>query len=239
MNKGIQMKIFMTIVTAIFVASLFTTVAGCSGGARKDYYEAVSVSSVAQSNTQIARFEALKHLSETGDGEGVAAVAAVMAIAMMREDTVRPQYVESEALSYTKALAAPIAGIGALWIQSDLSRDLNDSNNKTQQAQINANSKEQTALFDAFGKSGSGSDIAVQGIIDVTQGALGTVETIVTGNNSLINDLSDTLQPIVPVEIVPVEIVPVEIVPIANPNVIAPLTGEPGESDFDLGFSLL
>jgi len=188
---------------------------GCGSQARKDYYNAVGTASTAQSNTQIARFQALSQLAAANKNDSGAAVAAVMAIAMMREDTVRPQYVESEALSYTKALAAPLTGVAALLIQADLSNKTNKQNNETARAQINANSAEQQGLFDAFSSDDGSSDttdLAISGIIDVSTTALGTVETVVKNNNGLIEDLSNTLQPIVPVEIVPV----IEITPVIN-----------------------
>lgn len=210
------MKILVTVLTVIALT-------GCSGQARKDYYTAVETSSIAQSNTQVARFQALQNLATAEDGDSSAAIAAVMAIAMMREDTVRPQYVQDEALSYVQALAAPLTGVAALLIQADLSNKTNKQNNQTARAQIDANSAEQQALFGAFAAANDDSsnvttDLAIGGIIDISTTALGTVETLVIENNGLIEDLSNTLQPIVPVEIVPVEIVPIEIVPIANPN---------------------
>ena len=205
----------MKIITAILI---MLAIVGCSGQARKDYYEAVQVSSIAQSNTQVARFQALRDMANIEGGDSSAAVAAVMAIAMMRENTVQPQYVESEALSYTKALAAPLTGVAALVIQADLSNKTNKQNNKTARAQIDANSAEQQALFGAFGDRNAGAgittDLAIGGLIEVSGDAMQTVEDIALDNNDLIDSLSNSLQPIVPIAITPI----VEIVPIANPN---------------------
>jgi hypothetical protein len=188
-------------------------VAGCSNQAAKDYYSAVSVSSQSLSDTQVAKVQALSQMAASGDSTTQA--AAVMALALMPSPVIQPAYIESEALSYTKALAAPVAAIGALWIQSDLSRDLNDSNNKTAQAQINANSADQQALLGtiATGNTASGAalDTAIGGIIDVSGMGFNAVETLQLDSNGLVSDLSETLQPIITpvVEIVPVEIVPV------------------------------
>ena len=192
-------------------------VAGCSNQAAKDYYSAVSVSSQSLSDTQVAKVQALSQMAASGDSTTQA--AAVMALALMPSPVIQPAYIESEALSYTKALAAPVAAIGALWIQSDLSRDLNDSNNKTAQAQINANSADQQALLGtiATGNTASGAalDTAIGGIIDVSGMGFNAVETLQLDSNGLVGDLSETLQPIITpvVEIVPVEIVPVVITP--------------------------
>lgn len=188
-------------------------VAGCSNQAAKDYYAAVSVSSQSLSDTQVAKAAALADMAANGDASTQA--AAVMALALMPSPVIQPAYIESEALSYTKALAAPVAAIGALWIQSDLSRDLNDSNNKTAQAQINANSADQQALLGTISAgntaSGASLDAAIGGIIDVSNMGFNAVETLQLDSNDLVSDLSETLQPIITpvVEIVPVEIVPV------------------------------
>jgi hypothetical protein len=184
---------------------------GCSNQAAKDYYAAVSVSSQSLSDTQVAKAAALADMAANGDASTQA--AAVMALALMPSPVIQPAYIESEALSYTKALAAPVAAIGALWIQSDLSRDLNDSNNKTAQAQISANSADQQALLGtiATGNTASGAalDTAIGGIIDVSGMGFNAVETLQLDSNGLVGDLSETLQPI----ITPV----VEIVPIVTP----------------------
>lgn len=204
------MKLILTI-CAIALLS------GCSNQAAKDYYAAVSVSSQSLSDTQVAKAAALADMAANGDASTQA--AAVMALALMPSPVIQPAYIESEALSYTKALAAPVAAIGALWIQSDLSRDLNDSNNKTAQAQISANSADQQALLGtiAAGNTTSGAvlDTAIGGIIDVSGMGFDAVETLQLDSNGLVGDLSETLQPIITpvVEIVPVEIVPVVITP--------------------------
>ena len=203
-------------ILAVFAALMFL-VMGCSGQTRKDYYEAVEVSSLAHSQTQIARFEALSLIAGK-DGDSASKVAAVMAIALLRQTTIQPQYIESEALSYTKALAAPLTGVAALLIQADLSNQTNKENNKTARAQIDASSAEQTALLGAFGSRGAGAglttDLAIGGIIDIADSAITGAGDQAADNNALIDSLAITLQPVVPV----VEVVPVEIVPIANPS---------------------
>ena len=141
------------------VGILGVVLSGCSNQSAKDYYNAVSVSSQSLSATQTAKFEALSDMAANGDP--AAQSAAVMALALMPSPVIQPAYIESEALSYTRALAAPIAGLGALWIQSDLSHDLNDNNNQTQQAQIAASSADQQALLGtlATGNTASGSTL--------------------------------------------------------------------------------
>ena len=219
------MKAFMAIVIVIAITGLLVSVSGCSGQARQDYYDAVAVSSVAHSNTQQARYVALQRMavSQGAAGDDTAAVAAVLAIALMRETTIQPAYIESEALSWGKVLAAPIAGITALAIQADVSNNNVKQQNKTARAQINASTIEQGNLLNALSAddgSAATTDLAIGGIIDISNNAMGTVENVALDNNELVYDLSNSLQPIVPIEIVPVEIVTpiVEITPIANPN---------------------
>ena len=218
----------MAVVIVIAITGLLVSVAGCSGQARQDYYEAVQVSSIAHSNTQAARYQALSRIASNtnGKGDGAAAVAAVMAIALAKQTTIQPAYIESEALSWGKVLAAPIAGITALAIQADVSNNNVKQQNKTARAQINASTIEQGNLLNALSAddgSAATTDLAIGGIIDISNNAMGTVENVALDNNELVYDLSNSLQPIVPIEIVPVEIVTpiVEITPIANPNPLA------------------
>ena len=206
----------MKILMVLFAAAV--ALVGCSNQAAKDYYEAVSYSSISLSETQVAKAQALAQIAASGDASTQA--AAVMALALMPSPVIQPAYIESEALSYTKALAAPVAAIGALWIQSDLSRDLNDSNNKTAQAQISASSADQQALLSTLSTgsvaSGVALDLAIGGIVDVSNTGMSTIESLQFDSNDLVGDLSETLQPIITpvVEIVPVEIVPVQITPV-------------------------
>jgi len=211
------MKAFMTVVVGIVVAGLVASVAGCSGQARQDYYEAVAVSSVAHANIQTARYVALSNIAAGSEDGQASKVAAVMAIAMLKQTTIQPAYIESEALSWGKVLAAPIAGITALAIQADVSNNNVKQQNKTARAQISASTVEQGNLLNALSAddgSAATTDLAIGGIIDISNNAMGTVEDVVLDSNDLIYDLSNSLQPIVPVEITPI----VEIVPIANPN---------------------
>ena len=167
---------------------------GCSGQHRTDYYEAVALAAEAHSLQNIARTNALAHMASTGDSTTKA--AAVMALALMKHETIRPAYIESEALSYTKALAAPIAGVAALVIQADLTNQTNKENNKTARAQISANSAEQTALFDALAEDGSGSnvtaDLAINGLVEVASAGLTGIESVSNTGMTGMENISDT-----------------------------------------------
>lgn len=167
---------------------------GCSGQHRTDYYEAVALAAESHSLQNIARTNALAHMAATGDSSTKA--AAVMALAMMKQETIRPAYIESEALSYTKALAAPIAGVAALVIQADLTNQTNKENNKTARAQISANSAEQTALFNALAEDGSGSnvtaDLAITGLVEVANAGMTGIESVSNTGMTGMENISDT-----------------------------------------------
>ena len=142
--------------------------AGCSNHSAIQYYKAVETASISNSETQMARFKALRDMAK---GDTHAGVAAVMALAMLKTEVIRPAYIESEALSYTKALAGPLTAVAALVIQADLSAQNNKENNKTARAQIDANSAEQQDLFEAFAVAGAAggvtTDLAIGGLVDI------------------------------------------------------------------------
>ena len=164
------MKIFMTVVIVVIVAGLLVSLTGCSGQARTDYYQAVAISSVSHANIQAARYQALSDIASGSGSDASSRTAAVMAIAMLRETTIQPRYVEDETLSWAKALAGPLTGVAALLIQADLSSDTNKQNNKTQRAAIDARTTQQGQLVDALSIEDSGgatADLAIVGLIDI------------------------------------------------------------------------
>ena len=115
------------ILAALFSLSLVT---GCANQAAQDYYLAMNAAAVANSNQQEARYRALASVAESGDA--TAAIAATMAIAMTRDTVIAPQYVESEALSFTRVLAAPVAAVAGLYIQADVSKNASDNATRVQ-----------------------------------------------------------------------------------------------------------
>lgn len=178
----------------IFVLVL-ALVTGCSGQARTDYYLAMAKTAEAQAQAESARYEALSQMSKSTDPG--ASVAAVMALALTRNTTVQPAYIEDEALSYTKALAGPLVSLGALWLQADLSRDLNKNNSKVALAQIDSQTQQQKNWIDGITASStasysngtetpaglSGDDLAaVLGTLEVL-GIAGIEETGLTGRH--------------------------------------------------------
>ena len=210
------------------VLLLVVFLTGCAGQARTDYYLAVAEAAKAQSATQQAKYAALANMARS-NGDSSAAVAAVMALALTREQTLQPQYIEAEALSYTRALAAPVAGIAALWIQADSNKSIADSQAQTSRISIAANRDIQTnsarlnaSTINAVATRGNAGTTQALGIVetslglvsDVAAGGFSVIENVTLDTNELINDLSVSLQPIVQpvVEVVPV----VEITPIVE-----------------------
>ena len=157
----------------IAVALLLSVLVGCSNVAAIQYYKAVQTASVSHSETQMSRVQALRDMSK---GDSHASVAAVMALAMMKVETIRPAYIENEALSYTKALAGPLTAVAALVIQADLSATNNKENNKTARAQIQANGWETQGLYDMIGAAQARSQVnggvATSGLVDIAGQAI-------------------------------------------------------------------
>ena len=113
-------------VKALTALTLVAMLSACGGTqARDDYYQAVAATAQAQAAQTEARYRALATVANSGDPG--AATAATMAIALTSSQTVQPQYIESEALSWGKALAMPVATLGGLFIQADVAK--NASNN--------------------------------------------------------------------------------------------------------------
>ena len=157
----------------VAIAVFLTVLVGCTNQSALQYYKAIETASVSNAETQMARFQALRDMAK---GDTHAGVAAVMALAMLKTEVIRPAYIESEALSYTKALAGPLTAVAALVIQADLSAQNNKENNKTARAQIDANSAEQQGLFEAFSVVGASggvtTDLAIGGLVDIAGQAM-------------------------------------------------------------------
>ena len=96
------MNIFKTTV----IAAAVIAVAGCANNAQQDYYLAMSQAAQANAETQQMRFAALTAMAQNGDA--ASKTAAVMAIALTKNDIVAPRYIESDALKWASVLA-PVA----------------------------------------------------------------------------------------------------------------------------------
>ncbi|HUW46679.1 MAG TPA: hypothetical protein VMW50_12895 [Dehalococcoidia bacterium] len=223
---------------SIMIATL-VLLAGCTGpSAREDYYAAVQAAAAAQAQEASAKYLALSTMATTSraNGDNSATVAAVMAIALSQYTPVQPAYIESTTLKWAQVLVGPITTLGALSIQSDLSRDLSRSNRDLGIARIEADAATDQALYGLLatpaatpadiifpdinippappvGISDAALGNIINGLVDISGGIQAvsttgyqTIEDIVANQNVTLENVVDGLQPI--------------ITPVSNPFVI-------------------
>jgi len=124
----------------ITVATLSLMVAfnvGCASASGSDYYEAIRKTAEAQALASEAKYRALAQVAASGDGQ--AASAAVMAIALSQDKTVTPQYVESTALKWAQVLTPTVGTLGLGLIQAGVSKNASDNASKVQMASMASN----------------------------------------------------------------------------------------------------
>ena len=128
----------MNVVKLLFVLTATVLVSACANsGARSDYYLAVQQAAQANASATEARYRALATIANSGDAASKA--VATMAIAMSKDATIAPQYIESDALSWAKVLATPVATLGGLWIQSDVAKNSSNNAREIQMASFASN----------------------------------------------------------------------------------------------------
>tara|TARA_S200000501_G_scaffold175944_1_gene165623 strand:+ start:4630 stop:5523 length:894 start_codon:yes stop_codon:yes gene_type:complete len=115
------------------VVTLLVTIlmVGCATGGT-EYYDAMRRAAEAQAAVSEARYDALSKLALSGDSG--AASAAVMAIALTRDDTVVPQFIESDALKWAQVMVPSMTTLGGLWFQSDLAKTQSNNSKDIQLA---------------------------------------------------------------------------------------------------------
>ena len=133
-----QEDMIMNYVKLMFVLFAGLTMSACAGaGARTDYYLAVQQAAQAQAQQSEARYRALATIANGGDP--AAKAMATMAIALNEDKTIMPAYIESDALSWAKVLATPVATLGGLWIQSDVAKNASNNAKDIQMASFASN----------------------------------------------------------------------------------------------------
>ena len=130
---------------AIVVLAVFVT--GCASSSSQ-YYEAVQKTAEANALAHKAKFEALSKIAASGDGQ--AASAAVMALALTNTQSIQPMPQQSEALQWASVLAAPVSSLGMMWIQADSAKKMAEYNSQVDLARISAESADNQALYGAF-----------------------------------------------------------------------------------------
>ncbi len=130
---------------ALVIWIVFLT--GCSTSTAQ-YYEAVQKTAEANSKAAQAKFDALSAIASAGDGQ--AASAAVMALALTNTQSVQPVPQRSDALQWASVLAAPISSLGMMWMQADSAKTMARYNSQVDMARISAESADSQALYGAF-----------------------------------------------------------------------------------------
>ncbi len=151
----------MKFITAILAVLLIT---GCASSSTQ-YYEAVQKAAEANSRAAQAKFDALSAIAAAGDGQ--AASAAVMALALTQTPTANPIPQQSEAIQWASILASPVTSLGMMWMQADSAKTMARMNARVDLAQVKADAETQQALYGSFSDISSAGFSAV-GNVDYT-----------------------------------------------------------------------
>lgn len=184
---------------AIVVLAVFVT--GCASSSSQ-YYEAVQKTAEANALAHQAKFDALSKIAASGDGQ--AASAAVMALALTNTQSIQPIPQQSEALQWASVLAAPVTSLGMMWMQADSAKTMARYNSQVDLARISADASTQEALYGSFvASNATTADVAlggfnamgnidytpfVDGMVDLgTAGINGAVDLGTVGMNNLLD----------------------------------------------------
>jgi len=147
--------------------------AGCSTAAT-DYYQAVEKAAQANAIAAQAKFDALSKIAAAGDGQ--AASAAVMALALTQTPTINPIPQQSQALQWASILATPVTSLGMMWMQADSAKTMARYNSQVDLARISADAATQEALYGSFVASNATTgEVAMTGLTQMGT-ALGNVD---------------------------------------------------------------
>ena len=168
----------MKLITTILAVLLIT---GCASSSTQ-YYEAVQKAAEANSRAAQAKFDALSAIAAAGDGQ--AASAAVMALALTQTPSVAPVPQQSEAIQWASILASPVTSLGMMWMQADSAKTMARMNARVDLAQVKADAETQQALYGSFSDISSAGFTAV-GNVDYTPFIDGMVDLGTTGMDNL------------------------------------------------------
>ena len=156
----------------------FLTV-GCANNSGKEYYAAVNAAAEAQAKASEARYRALATVAQGGDGQ--AASAAVMAIALTQNETITPQYVESNALKWAQVLTPTIGTLGIGLVQAGVAKNASDNAAQVQMASMQANQAIQLGQQDMItslgGQWSAGAAASGQQLVDLGIAGFGALNT--------------------------------------------------------------
>ncbi len=175
------------ITTALIAALLFVT--GCAS-TNSLYYESVQKTAEANARAVQAKFDALSKIASSGDGQ--AASAAVMALALTSTPNSQPIPQKSEAIQWASILASPVTSLGMMWMQADSAKTMARYNSQVDLAQVAADAQTQQALYGSFSDISSSGFAAVSNV-DYTPFVDGMVTLGTTGMNGLV-DMGDNIR---------------------------------------------
>jgi len=168
-----------TITLALLTALLVIT--GCAS-TNELYYESVQKTAEANARAVQAKFDALSKIASSGDGQ--AASAAVMALALTSTPNSQPIPQKSEAIQWASILATPVTSLGMMWMQADSAKTMARYNAQVDLAQVKADAETQQALYGSFSDISSAGLTAV-GNVDYTPFIDGMVNLGTTGMDNL------------------------------------------------------
>jgi len=196
-----------------FAVAVFLGFLGCASTSTQ-YYEAVQKAAQANAAASQAKFDALSKIAASGDGQ--AASAAVMALAMTQTPVVQPIPQQSEALQWASVLAAPVSSLGMMWIQADSAKKMAEYNSQVDLARISAESADNQSLYAAFNAGNAQTanvatagftalgnvdytpfvdgmvtlgTTGINGVVDVSTVGLNSMVTLDAGNNALLGGI--------------------------------------------------
>jgi len=137
----------MKVITTALLTAFLALALGCAS-TNELYYESVQKTAEANSRAMQAKFDALSAIASSGDGQ--AASAAVMALALTSTPHSQPIPQKSEAIQWASILASPVTSLGMMWMQADSAKTMARTNARVDLAQVKADAETQQALYGSF-----------------------------------------------------------------------------------------
>jgi hypothetical protein len=171
----------------IIAAALSVLVLTSCASSNSLYYEAVQKTAEANAKAVQAKFNALSQIASSGDGQ--AASAAVMALALTQTSSVQPIPQKSEAIQWASILASPVTSLGMMWMQADSAKTMARYNAQVDLASVQADAQTQQALYGSFTNiSNAGLDAVgnvdytpfIDGMVNLGTAGLDSSENIAT-----------------------------------------------------------
>jgi hypothetical protein len=172
----------MKVITTALLTAFLALALGCAS-TNELYYESVQKTAEANSRAMQAKFDALSAIASSGDGQ--AASAAVMALALTSTPNSQPIPQKSEAIQWASILASPVTSLGMMWMQADSAKTMARYNAQVDLASVAADAQTQQALYGSFSDISSAGFTAV-GNVDYTPFVDGMVTLGTAGIDSAV-----------------------------------------------------